>query len=202
MSGRQLIVLFKLKYYQEELKMTKEHTNEELLKKELAQDEKEHDHHNPTAAAMTNHIIANQGMLHIKLHQYHWYVKGPSFFSLHEKFEELYNDNEGYFDKMGERLIASGSKPFSTAEQFGQYSFILESAADKYLSAEEMVEHLADDYRTTRDVTGKTIILAQKEKDAVLEDLLINYKSYLDKTIWMLQAFLGKSALEGEENDE
>ncbi|MEG0268521.1 MAG: DNA starvation/stationary phase protection protein [Carnobacterium sp.] len=182
--------------------MTKENTNEDLLKKELAQDEKEHDHHNPTAAAMTNHIIANLGMLHIKLHQYHWYVKGPTFFSLHEKFEELYKENESYFDEIGERLVASGAKPFSTAEQFVQYSFIPESAADKYLSAEKMVKNLVDDYRTTRDVTGKAIVLAQNEKDVVLEDLLINYKSYLDKTIWMLQAYLGNTALEGEEDEE
>ncbi|MDN6626400.1 MAG: DNA starvation/stationary phase protection protein [Pisciglobus halotolerans] len=180
--------------------MTEEQTKEELLEKELAQDEKEHDHHNPTAAAMTNHIVANQGMLHIKLHQYHWYVKGANFFSLHEKFEELYNDNEGYFDKIGERLVASGAKPFSTAEQFVDYSFIPESAADKYLSAEKMVENLVDDYRTTRDVTGKAIVLAQNEKDVVLEDLLIDYKAYLDKTIWMLQAYLGHDSLEGEED--
>ena len=151
---------------------------------------------------MTNHIIANQGMLHIKLHQYHWYIKGPSFFSLHEKFEELYNDNEVYFDKIGERLVASGSKPFSTAEQFVQYSFTPESAADKYLPAEKMVENLVGDYRTTRDVTGKAIGLAQNEKDVVLEDLLIDYKAYLDKAIWMLQAYLGRNSLEGEEDEE
>lgn len=31
--------------------MTEEHTHEELLKKEIAQDEKEHDRPHPTAAA-------------------------------------------------------------------------------------------------------------------------------------------------------
>lgn len=147
-------------------------------------------------------LLQPQGMLHIKLHQYYWYVKGPNFFSLHETFENLYHDNEDYFDKFWEHLVASGAKPFSTAEQFVQYSFIPESASDKYLSAEKMVEHLVEDYRTTRDVTGKPIVLAQNEKDVVLEDLLIGYKSYLDKTIWMMQAFLGKSALEGEDDDD
>ena len=88
----------------------------------------EHGHHNSTAAAMTNHIIANQGILQIKLHQYHWYVKGPNFFTLHEKFEELYTENTQYYDKIAERLIASGAKPFSTAEQYIQYSFVQEAA--------------------------------------------------------------------------
>ena len=63
-----------------------------------------------------------------------------------------------------------------------------------------MVENIVDDYRTIRDITNRTITLTQKENDAVLEDLLIDYKGYLDKIIWMLQAFLSKYALEGEED--
>lgn len=36
--------------------------------------------------------ISNWSILYTKLHRYHWYVKGPLFFTLHEKFEELYNE--------------------------------------------------------------------------------------------------------------
>lgn len=184
-----------------EIKMTEKYTPEELLEKEIAQNEREHDHHNPTAAAMTNHIIANQGILNVKLHQYHWYVKGPNFFSLHEKFEELYNENSKYYDEIAERLIASGAKPASTTEEYMKYSLVSESAQDKYMSAEKMVGNLVDDFRITRDLAIRTIRLAQNEKDDVLEDMMINYKNYLDKTIWMLQAFLNKSALKGEEEE-
>ena len=182
--------------------MTEKHTTEELHQAEMAQEEKEHDHHDPTAAAMTNHIISNQAILHVKLHQYHWYVKGPHFFSLHEKFEDLYDENAKYYDEIAERLIASGAKPASTTEEYMKYGLVSESPKDKYLSAEEMVENLVEDYRITRDLTLRTIRLAQKEEDDVLEDTMIGYKNYLDKTIWMLQAFLGKSALEGEDDDE
>ena len=62
-----------------------------------------------------------------------------------------------------------------------------------------MVGNLVDDYRLTRDLTLRTIRLAQKEEDFVLEDTMIGYKNYLDKTIWLLQAFLSQSALEGED---
>lgn len=41
--------------------MSEEHTNEELFKSEMEQEE--HNHHNPTVAAMTNHIISSQGIL-------------------------------------------------------------------------------------------------------------------------------------------
>ena len=33
------------------------------------------------------------GVFYIQnLHRYHWYVKGPLFFTLHAKFEELYDE--------------------------------------------------------------------------------------------------------------
>ena len=147
---------------------------------ELAQDEQEHDHQNPTAAAMTNHIVANLAVLWTKLHQYHWYVKGPHFFTLHEKFEELYNDASKWYDEIAETLLAMGAKPFSTTEQNLKYAMVEEDGGDKYRSAEEMVETIIDDFRMNRDVaTG--------------------FKAYLDKQIWMLQAYLSKTALEDEE---
>lgn len=180
--------------------MTEKQTSEELLGKELTQNEKEHDHHHSSATAMTNHVIANQAILHVKLHQYHWYVKGPNFFSLHETFEELYNENNKYYDKIAERLIASGAKPASTTAEYTKYSLVSESVKDKYLSAEEMVENLVEDFRVTRDLTLRTIRLARQEKDEVLEGAMIEYKSFLDKTLWMLQAFLNKAPLEGEED--
>jgi len=183
------------------MNMAKDKSAQEKLQEEMEQEEHEH-HHNPTAAAMTNHIVANIATLHVKLHQYHWHVKGPHFFSLHEKFEELYNENEEWFDKIAERLVASGNKPFSTTEQFLKYTFLSEDAADKYLSAEEMVENLIEDYRSTRGVTMRSITMAQDEGDTVLEDILIGYKEHVDKTIWMLQAFLGKEALEDDDEME
>ena len=141
---------------------------------------------------VTNQIIANIGRLHVKLHQYHWFVKGQNFYTLHEKFEELYNENETYFDRLAERLVIIGADPVSTTEEFIQYSTINESPKDKYLTAEEMVTKVVDDYSTMRDLTNQAIELAGDEGDKVLEDMLIEYKEHLEKTLWMLNAFLGK----------
>lgn len=158
-----------------------------------------YEHHHATAAFMMNHLVANLGVLNVKLHQYHWYVQGPNFYTLHEKFDELYNEANQYFDAFAERLIALGERPYSTLEEFLEHSFIKEKVYSEKIVADRMVENLVEDYRTIRDVTVKAIELAQKEGDSVTEDLLIGYKSNLDATIWMLQAYLGKDALEGED---
>lgn len=178
--------------------MSQDKTPQEKWEEELKQEEHDH-HHNPTAAAMTQHILASIHTLHVKLHQYHWYVKGPQFFVLHEKFEELYNDNEKWFDELAEKLLAAGAKPVSTTEQFLKYTFLTEDGADKYLTADKMVDNLVEDYRRVRDLTLRSITMSQEEDNFVLEDTLIAYKEFIDTTIWMLQAFLGKEALEDDD---
>ena len=47
-----------------------------------------------------NQQVANWTVAYTKLHNFHWYVKGPNFFSLHEKFEELYNEASQYVDDL------------------------------------------------------------------------------------------------------
>ncbi|WP_405099372.1 DNA starvation/stationary phase protection protein [Oceanobacillus sp. FSL H7-0719] len=160
--------------------------------------EQPHIHHHRSAASMTNHIVANLGVLYVKLHQYHWYVQGPKFYTLHAKFEELYNEATEHFDAIAERLIALGEKPFSTLKEFLEHASIEEEVYNNKISADKMVENLVADYRTIRDITSQAIVLAGKENDSVTEDLLIGYKDSVDLTIWMLQAFLGNDATDGE----
>ncbi len=34
------------------------------------------------------------------------------FFTIHDKFEELYNESNEYFDALAEHLIVKGEKPY------------------------------------------------------------------------------------------
>lgn len=74
-----------------------------------------------------------------------------------------------------------------------------EDAVNKYAKAEDMVENIIEDFRSTRDLTIRAIRLAQDEGDDALEGTLIAFKNDLDKNIWMLQAFIGKEALEDDD---
>src|SRR5690625_7482856 len=58
-----------------------------------------------------NKQAANFTVLWTKLHNYHWYVKVPNLFSLHENFEELYTTAGTYVDALAERLLAIGRQP-------------------------------------------------------------------------------------------
>ena len=67
-----------------------------------------------TLEQVLNQQIANWNVLYTKLHQFHWYVKGPHFFNLHAKFEELYEEAASTIDEFAEQLLANSGSPIST----------------------------------------------------------------------------------------
>ncbi|EDP69148.1 general stress protein 20U Dps [Carnobacterium sp. AT7] len=145
---------------------------------------------------LLNELVATYGVFNIKLYQHHFYVKGPHFFTLHEKFEELYDEVTGQFDELAERLIAIGGKPYATLGEFLEFSTIKEAPYDGKETAEEMVSSTILDYKIIDERLQKGINLTGEAGDDSTQDLLIGYKSGVDKTIWMLQAFLGKNPLD------
>ena len=48
-----------------------------------------------------NKQISTWSVLYVKLHNYHWYVKGNQFFTLHVKFQELYEESTLHLDDIG-----------------------------------------------------------------------------------------------------
>ncbi len=61
-----------------------------------------------------NQQVANWTVAYTKLHEFSLVLKGPNFFSLHVKFEELYNEASQYVDELAERILAVGGNPVGT----------------------------------------------------------------------------------------
>lgn len=141
-----------------------------------------------------NELVANQGVFFVKLHQYHWYVQGPHFFTLHVKLEELYDQSNAYYDAFAERLIAQGEKPYSTLTEYLEHASISEKPYDEKLSAETMVANVVADFRTIKAIAIEGIEAASEAGDYGTEDMLIEYIDSIDINVWMLQAYLGEDA--------
>ena len=139
-----------------------------------------------------NKQVATLGVLYYRLHQFHWYVMGPHFFTLHEKFEELYDETTANLDEVAERLLAIGGQPYSTLSEYLEHSVIEENTEDKNFTAEEMVQAVVDDFETIRTSLQEGIELTDEHGDYPSNDLLIVMKEGIDKHLWMLRAFLGK----------
>ncbi|GAC42839.1 Dps family protein [Paenibacillus popilliae] len=141
---------------------------------------------------MLNQQVANLNLMYIKLHNYHWFVKGDLFFTLHEKFEEFYNEITGKMDEVAERLLTIGGKPYATLKEYAANATLPEAHGNE--KAEEMVKQLIDDFNQLITEFGEALKEADHIGDNVTNDMLIGMQGDLEKHIWMLNSYLGNAS--------
>lgn len=137
-----------------------------------------------------NKQIANWSVLYIKLHNYHWYVKGPQFFTLHTKYEELYTEAALHIDELAERLLALGGQPVATMNGCLEAASIREAKGTE--TAEEMVQSTINDFNQMIIELKEGMQMADSAHDETTADMLLAIHSSLEKHVWMLNSFLGK----------
>ncbi|KEP26078.1 MULTISPECIES: Dps family protein [Bacillus] len=138
---------------------------------------------------VVNKQVADWTVLYVKLHNYHWYVKGKDFFTLHEKFEELYTETATYIDDLAERMLALNGKPVATMKECLEISSIHEAEGKE--SAEQMVKNLFDDFSNIAEELKQGMELAAEVGDETTGDMLLAIHQSIEKHNWMLKAFLG-----------
>ncbi len=134
-------------------------------------------------------VVADTYALIGQTHICHWNVRGPSFFSLHTAFEAQYNELFMAVDEIAERIRAKGALAPGGLKNLANMAGIEEIVEDA--SAEEMVKHLVDankkllaDLKIARDH-------ASEAGDSESEDLMIARLQVHEKTVWMLNSYLG-----------
>jgi starvation-inducible DNA-binding protein len=131
-------------------------------------------------------VLANSYVLYLKTQNYHWNVVGANFKSLHELFNEQYNDLAAAIDEIAERIRALGVKVDGTFENFSKLSKI--KSGDKNAKNEMMIRDLISGNETIADFLKEGIKAAQLEQDEGSADLLIGRLKVHEKAIWMLQS--------------
>jgi starvation-inducible DNA-binding protein len=136
-----------------------------------------------------NKQVANWSVMYMKLHNYHWFVKGKEFFTLHLKFEELYTEAGTTLDVLAERILAVKGKPVATLKEHLSLASIKEANGDE--KPDQMVKAAAADFQTIIGELAKGIEAAEGEGDSRTADLLTGIQTSLEKHVWMLEAFMG-----------
>lgn len=136
-----------------------------------------------------NKQVANWTVLYVKLHNYHWFIKGKHFFTLHEKFEALYDEAATIIDELAERILSIGGKPIGTIKECLATASIKEASGTE--GEVEMVKAILTDFTTLTDELKIAIGLAEQAEDQGTADILLGIQKSLRKHMWMLQSFLG-----------
>ncbi|SEP03542.1 Dps family protein [Paenibacillus sp. OV219] len=137
-----------------------------------------------------NKQIATWSVLYVKLHNFHWYVKGNQFFTLHVKFQELYEEATLHVDEIAERLLAIGGQPVATMSEYIELSTVKEASGKE--SAVEMVDSVIADFAAIVAELKEGMEEAASSGDETSGDMLLAIHSALEKHIWMLKAFNGR----------
>ncbi|WP_039044533.1 Dps family protein [Sporosarcina sp. ZBG7A] len=137
-----------------------------------------------------NTQVSTWSVMYTKLHNYHWYVKGKQFFTLHAKFEELYDEATQHMDDIAERVLTLGGKPTATMKEHLSESVVKEANGSE--KAEQMVSTIVNDFDSIMKSLKTGMKLAGDAGDFMTEDLLNAIYQGIEKHQWMLNAFLGE----------
>lgn len=138
---------------------------------------------------LLNQRLADTFDLYSQTKQAHWNVKGPQFFSLHELFDKLAAELEGYADLIAERATALGGLAQGTVRLSAANSQLAELPLD-VTGSMPTVEALAERYAALGASTRQAIETANDQGDLDTADLFTEVSRGLDKALWFLEAHL------------
>lgn len=137
-----------------------------------------------------NQLLCDYHVYYQNLRNFHWNVKGNSFFELHAKFEELYDEARLNIDEIAERILTLRARPVSNMSEYLKKSNIKE--AGKVEKDKEMVDVVIDDQTHLIAKLREAIEAAGEAEDEGTLDILSGYLSGLEKNSWMLAAWNSK----------
>jgi len=140
---------------------------------------------------LLNQQLADLSDLCSQAKQAHWNVKGAQFSSLHELYDKLAEELEGFVDLVAERVTALGGTALGTVRQAATTSRLPEYPLNG-VQGLASVKALAARYAALATSTRAGIDDAARAGDAGTSDLLTEVSRALDKSLWFLEAHLQK----------
>jgi len=135
-----------------------------------------------------NILLADYQQFYMNLRGFHWNVKGKSFFELHLKFEELYNDINLKVDEIAERILALDGTPLHSFTDYQAISRIKEVKG--LTDGAEMVKSILGDFKSLIEAQRAILQKAGKNEDEGTITLMSDYITQEEKTVWMLKSYL------------
>ena len=133
-------------------------------------------------------LLANSYVLALKTQYAHWNITGINFISLHNLFEEQYNDLHSAVDVIAERIRALDEMTLGSFKAYLALTSLQEADAEQGEVA--IVTMLRDDHKhMIKDLRGDIESLS-KLNDEVTVGLLTDRLGTHEKMLWMLNSLL------------
>jgi starvation-inducible DNA-binding protein len=138
---------------------------------------------------LCNARLADAIDLQTQTKQAHWNVKGPHFIALHELFDKVNDDVEGYVDLLAERAVQLGGTALGTVRSVAQRSTLAEYPL-KIASGRQHVDALSSVLAAFGKVVRAAIADSDRAVDDDTNDIFVEISRGVDKWLWMVEAHL------------
>lgn len=133
-----------------------------------------------------NVLLANYAVEAHKIHNFHWYVSGPSFYNVHTDLDEVYGAMYDQLDKVAELILMNDGSPLGSMDSFLKNATLSE-AAEGFKKPQEIFDAILADYEAIRALAAEIKKDADAEDNFLVSAAMDEHIALLSKTIWMIK---------------
>ena len=133
-----------------------------------------------------NVLLANYAVEAHKIHNFHWYVSGPSFYNVHTDLDEVYGAMYDQLDEFAELILMNDGSPLGSMDSFLKKATLSE-AAEGFKKPQEIFEAILADYEVIRALAAEIKKDADAENNFLVSAAMDEHIALLSKTIWMIK---------------
>lgn len=133
-------------------------------------------------------LLADFQVYYTNLRGFHWNIKGPRFFQLHEAFEKLYDEVSDQIDEIAERILMLGETPLHNFSDYLTKNEIKETGV--VTNGDEALKLVLDYLKILILKERKILEMAADANDEGTVAIISDYILGQEKTVWMLASML------------
>lgn len=133
-----------------------------------------------------NHLLANLVVEYHKLQNFHWYIKGNDFFTVHAKLEDYYNDINKAVDEVAESILMLEGKPLASLKDFAANASIKEAEA-QFIKSDIILAEVEKDYSLLLAEVIEIKKAVDAEENFIISAMMDDYIKNFTKAVWMLK---------------
>ncbi len=133
-----------------------------------------------------NHLLADLVVEYHKLQNFHWYVKGKDFFTVHAKLEEYYDHINEAIDEVAEHILMIDGKPLASLKEF-QAEASVKEAASEFISVDDVYAAVIADFEYLLKEVKEIKKAADEEENYIVSALMDDYIMNFTKSLWMMK---------------
>ncbi|PSP64539.1 DNA starvation/stationary phase protection protein Dps [Halobacteriales archaeon QH_8_67_27] len=142
-----------------------------------------------SSIGVLNQCLADLSAVTMQLKSAHWNVKGQEFYQLHELFEDLTEEFDGYVDDVAERASALGGRPPGTAREVARQTTI-PALPPQTVEGVALVGELVDRLAVLDANLYEQLETVTEQNDLDTADLLNEISRVVAKSLWFLEVHL------------